>query len=145
MLNKINEITKLLTYSYTPENAYIINNILDHTIKRCESLYYKTILFPQLETVWKNENVFNMDLQDYTESNCDSCRDSCRDTSDNEDTTCSTDISSYETEDSDKQSNINIRHLSYKTINKDTKNNYILKDITLLIYIYVATQPINVF
>jgi hypothetical protein len=135
MLNKINEITKLLSYSYTPENAILINNILDHTIKRCEKLYYKTILFPELETVWKNDNLLNMNLQN--------CRGSCRDSSDYEE--ASSTESYYDTEDSDKQSNINIKHLSYKTINKDNKNNYILKDITILIYIYVATQPINGF
>ena len=136
MLNKINEITKLLSYSYTPENAIIINNILDHTIKRCESLYYKTILYPQLETVWKNDNLLNMNLYDYESS--------YRDSSDKEDIS-SPDPSSYETDDSDRQNNVNIRHLSYKTINKDNKNNHILKDITILIYIYVATQPINGF
>ena len=56
MLNKINEITKLLSYSYNNTNSNIINNILDTTIEKCESLYYKTVLYPQLENIWKNES-----------------------------------------------------------------------------------------
>ena len=56
MLNKINEINKLLKYANTPQNITVINNILDHTLQRCETLYYKTVLYPQLEDIWKNEN-----------------------------------------------------------------------------------------
>jgi hypothetical protein len=140
MLNKINEITKLLSYSYNYDTSNIINNILDTTIEKCESLYYKTVLYPQLENIWNNES-----------NNCDDSIDSINyyhleklnisnSSNYNRDIDSASDI-----DESQIQSNMSISQLSYKTINKDTNRNYILKDITVLIYIYVATQPISVF
>jgi len=137
MLNKINEITKLLTYSYNNTNSNIINNILDITIEKCESLYYKTVLYPQLENIWNNEsnncddsiNYYHLEKLNLTDKN-----------NYNMDIDSASDI-----DESHLQSNMSISQLSYKTINKDTNKNYILKDITVLIYIYVATQPISAF
>jgi len=145
MLNKINEITKLLTYAYTPNNLNVINNILDNTIERCETLYYKTVLYPQLETIWNAEsndpnnitNLNNINTVNYYHLESEN------DTS----------------ESSTPRSSISCSHFNFKTINKYNKNKskinnlnnlnnkeqYILKDITVLIYIYVATQPISVF
>jgi len=131
MLNKINEITKLLTYAYTPDNVNVINNILDNTIERCETLYYKTVLYPQLETIWNAES--NNTVNYYHLE------------SENDTSTAST-----------PRSTISCSHFNFKTIDKYNKNKskinnlnnkeqYILKDITVLIYIYVATQPISVF
>ena len=131
MLNKINEITKLLTYAYTNDNSNIINNILDRTIERCESLYYKTVLYPQLENIWEDETTNNNSNNSYNSYN-----------------SYNRYIDSASSNDeSHIHSNLSISQLSYKTINKDTNKNknYILKDITVLIYIYVATQPISAF
>jgi hypothetical protein len=136
MLNKINEITKLLTYAYTPDNVNVINNILDNTIERCETLYYKTVLYPQLETIWNAESNNTVNYYHLESTNA---------------STPST-----------PRSTISCSHFNFKTIDKYNKNKskinsqnnlnnlnnkeqYILKDITVLIYIYVATQPISVF
>ena len=138
MLNKINEITKLLTYSYNNTNSNIINNILDTTIERCESLYYKTVLYPQLENIWKNES--NM----YDDNNINYYHLEKLNISNKENYNIDIDNASSNDE-SQIHNNLSISQLSYKTLNKDTNRNYILKDITVLIYIYVATQPISAF
>ena len=139
MLNKINEITKLLTYAYTPDNVNVINTILDNTIKRCETLYYKTVLYPQLETIWNDESNNTVNYYHLESTNA----------------SIASTVSIVSTA-STPQSTISCSHFNFKTIDKYNKNKskinslnnkeqYILKDITVLIYIYVATQPISVF
>ena len=115
MFNKIHELTKILTYSYTPENEVCIDAILNNTIERCEQIYYKTILYPQLETIWKNEKNMRIESEDTCES------------------TCSTPT---------------LTHMCNKlntNIFKNHNTQYVLKDITVLIYICIATQPASVF
>ena len=147
MLNKIHEITRLLTYSYTPENRNIIDNILNSTIERCESLYYKTVLYPQLETIWSEEskndpNYYHLEKQSNNTtliSESDADADVAYDTESTIDTPRSTiTCSQFNYRTIDKLNKFNTNKLS-------AKQQYMLKDITVLIYIYVATQPISVF
>ena len=149
MLNKIHEITRLLTYSYNPENKNIIDNILNSTIERCESLYYKTVLYPQLETIWSEDsnngpNYYHLEKQNYTENSSTNISSIIS----NSDVDAGTDIESTI---NTPRSSISCAQFNYKKLDKFNKNKlsakqqYILKDITVLIYIYVATQPISVF
>lgn len=154
MLDKINEITKLLSYAYSTDNLNVINNILDNTIQRCEILYYKTVLYPQLETIWNiesNNSNYSCDSSDSSDSNNINSTVNYYHLESNNASTTST-----------PRSTISCTHYNFKTIDKYNKNKskinnsnrlnslnnkeqYILKDITVLIYIYVATQPISVF
>jgi len=160
MLNKIHEITQLLTYSYTPENKNIIDNILNSTIERCESLYYKSVLYPQLETIWReeqnnNHNYYHLEKQELDNTidnnNVDNSVDNNSVDNNSVDNSIISENSSTCTT---PRSTISCSQFNYKTINKldkfnknkfKSKQQYILKDITVLIYIYVATQPISVF
>ena len=153
MLNKIHEITRLLTYSYNSENKNIIDNILNTAIERSESLYYKTIVYPQLENIWSKENntlIIDTQIDTQIDSDINNSNESSI-------------INDTESEIDTPHSTISCSQFNYKTIetietidkinkyNKFNKNKltnkqqYMLKDITVLIYIYVATQPISVF
>ena len=150
MLNKIHEITRLLTYSYTPENRNVIDNILNSTIERCESLYYKTVLYPQLETIWSEEqnndpNYYHLEKQTNSANTSSIICYSDADVDVDADAESNIDT---------PRSTISCSQFNYRTIDKfnkfnknklSTKQQYMLKDITVLIYIYVATQPISVF
>ncbi len=161
MLNKIHEITRLLTYSYTPENKNIIDNILNSTIERCESLYYKTVLYPQLETIWCEESKNDPNyyhLEKDTERNISRNNSSILLNTDTDNDSIVDIIDRRSCGDTDNEehcdtarSSISCAQFNYKRLDKFNKNKlsekqqYMLKDITVLIYIYVATQPISVF
>lgn len=121
MLNKLDELKRLLSYSYTPQNAPLLNNILNSTIERCETIYYNNILYPQLETIWNNEK---SDLSFSDNESIDSV----------ESTPCSPTPLILSRQNTCKN---NIKDIYTKNI--------VLKDITVLIYICIATQPTSAF